>query len=133
MERFKKIALKLVLEILYIIFNIIYLIYLNKLNKELLESNKTGLELLGYENNKPIVYFVFAVTFVILGVFLIFYRIKYIKNGDLQLDILPYVIVSMITIVILIIKTIIKIYIPILRTIILIFIGIILAGKILGE
>lgn len=133
MERFKKIALKLVLEILYIISNIIYLIYLSKLNKELLESNKTGLELLGYENNKPIVYFVFAVTFVVLGVFLIFYRIKYIKNGDLNLDILPYVIVSMIIIVILIIETIIKIYIPILRTIILIFVGIISAGKILGE
>lgn len=108
------------LEIIYIPISIFFMFCLNALNKELIYHDliQHPIELLAYEGNKPIWYFLFTALLVIIGVINIVCKIRNLRDYDLDL---PDFIITSATIaihIIIIILLFILIDNPILRTII---------------
>ncbi|WP_308578257.1 hypothetical protein, partial [uncultured Parvimonas sp.] len=78
--------------------------FLNSLNKELIDNglDLRTYDLLIYKNFLPVKYFIFTLILIILGVIFILYNINYIKNYELELDEILYLVVGCIIDVIII-------------------------------
>ena len=96
--------IKIIKEIVYSFFSIIFMFFLNSLNKELIDKglDLRTYDLLIYKNFLPVKYFIFTLILIILGVIFILYNINYIKNYELELDEILYLVVGCIIDVIII-------------------------------
>lgn len=96
--------IKIIKEIVYSFFSIIFMFFLNSLNKELIDNglDLRTYDLLIYKNFLPVKYFIFTLILIILGVIFILYNINYIKNYELELDEILYLVVGCIIDVIII-------------------------------
>lgn len=96
--------IKIIKEIIYSFFSIIFMFFLNSLNKELIDNglDLRTYDLLIYKNFWPVKYFIFTLILIILGVIFILYNINYIKNYELELDEILYLVVGCIIDVIII-------------------------------
>lgn len=111
-------------EEIYAIITIIYLIRLNKLNKQLL-SVKFGnsLELLAYDDSKPIRYFVIALILFVVGGIIIYFRIKKIQSENLCFRDMALSLVSIVIIIVFLMLLFVLINNPILRAILVVVAG----------
>lgn len=96
--------IKIIKEIVYSFFSIIFMFFLNSLNKELIDNglDLRTYDLLIYKNFLPVKYFIFTLILIILGVIFILYNINYIKNYELELNEILYLVVGCIIDVIII-------------------------------
>ncbi len=111
--------IKIIKEIVYSFFSIIFMFFLNSLNKELIDKglDLRTYDLLIYKNFLPVKYFIFTLILIILGVIFILYNINYIKNYELELDEILYLVVGCIIDVIIILILIHLINHPIFKAI----------------
>ena len=111
--------IKIIKEIVYSFFSIIFMFFLNSLNKELIDNglDLRTYDLLIYKNFLPVKYFIFTLILIILGVIFILYNINYIKNYELELDEILYLVVGCIIDVIIILILIHLINHPIFKAI----------------
>ncbi len=114
---------KLWKELIYSLITGIYLYFLNNLNQELLLKfdRNDYLNILSYDDSKPIAYFTIAIFLSVIGIILIVLRIKEFRDKDIEINQIFFTIGAIILLVILILLIFIFINNPILRAIILMF------------
>ena len=119
-DKIKKFLENFWIESLYSIINLVFLLFLWHLNRELLStfSSDESLNLLTYQNGKPIVFFVMTVLSIICGIIIVISRFKKILYEDPNLTEILYFGLSVLLISIIIITLIIAINNPILRAIV---------------
>lgn len=118
-DRIKKFVEIFRLEILYTVINTIFLLFLHQLNKELLSkySNQEYLEMLMYQNYKPVVFFIITVLSIIWGIFIVKSRFKKFKYKDFEPIEILYAMLSFAFTAVIICLLFIAINNPILRAI----------------
>lgn len=112
-------------ESLYTVTNIIFLLFLQNLNQELL-SNFTSqqyLEMLMYQDYKPVVFFIITVLSIMCGIIIATSRFRKFKYRDFEPIEFLYAILSFVFIAIIIFLLIIAINNPILRAIVVVIGG----------
>ena len=118
-DRIKKFIEIFWLESLYTVINTIFLLFLHQLNKELLRkfTSQQYLEMLMYQNYKPVVFFIITVLSIIWGIIIVISRFRKFKYKDFEPIEILYALLSLVFIAIIICLLIIAINNPILRAI----------------
>ncbi|WP_071441742.1 hypothetical protein [Traorella massiliensis] len=118
-DRIKKFVEIFGLEILYTVINTIFLLFLHQLNKELFSkySNQEYLEMLMYQNYKPVVFFIITVLSIIWGIIIVKSRFKKFKYKDFEPIEILYAMLSFAFTAVIICLLIIAINNPILQAI----------------
>lgn len=118
-DRIKKFIEIFWLESLYTVINTIFLLFLHQLNKELLSkfTSQQYLEMLMYQNYKPVVFFIITVLSIIWGIIIVISRFRKFKYKDFEPIEILYALLSLVFIAIIICLLIIAINNPILRAI----------------
>ncbi len=131
-ELIKKITYRYWKEIITLVITIIFLILLNNLNNELLSKYATDdyLNILIYEDGKPVRYFIYTLLLVIIEGSLVALRFKEIlHNEDLEIQDAISNLISILISIFLIIMLIHAISNPILKAILVIMGGAVFVTK----